>query len=113
MQAIEFITEIKDGIIQIPKKYHEMLVDECRVIILIETKKAQVQNITDKGILVLVDEQEFFMSFAEFPWFLKATIEQIYNLEFFHGKHLHWPALDIDVALESLQNPEAYPLKYS
>jgi hypothetical protein len=52
-------------------------------------------------------------SVNEFPWFLKATIEQIYNLEFFHGKHLHWPALDIDVALESLQNPEAYPLKYS
>ena len=65
------------------------------------------------GIWILVNEKEFFMPFTEFPWFLKATVEQIYNLEFFHDKHLHWPALDIDIDLESLQYPEAYPLKYS
>ncbi len=62
---------------------------------------------------MLVEEREFFMPFAEFPWFLKATIEQIYNLELFHGKHLHWPTLDIDVDLHSLKHPELYPLKYS
>jgi hypothetical protein len=65
MQAIEFITEVKDGIIEIPVKYHKLLTNECRVIILIETKKAQVENITDQGIWVLVDEQEFFMPFTE------------------------------------------------
>lgn len=75
--------------------------------------KAEIQNISSQGIWVLVNDHEFFMSFKEFPWFLKATIEQIYNLEFFHGKHLHWPLLDIDVDLESLKYPEAYPLKYS
>jgi len=75
--------------------------------------KAEVQNISNKGIWVLVNEKEFFMPFKEFPWFLKATINQIYNLEFFHDKHLHWPELDIDVDLESLKYPESYPLKYS
>ena len=75
--------------------------------------KAEIQNISNQGIWVLVDEKEFFMPFAEFPWFLKATIEQIYNLEFFHGKHLHWPALDIDIDLESLKHIDLYPLKYS
>lgn len=75
--------------------------------------KAEVQNISNHGIWVLVNGQEFFMPFSEFPWFLKATIEQIYNLEFFHGHHLHWPALDVDVDVESLKFPEAYPLKYS
>lgn len=74
---------------------------------------AKVQNISDQGIWVLVAEQEFFMPFTEFPWFLKGTIEQIYNLELFNGKHLHWPALDIDIDIESLQYLEAYPLKYS
>ena len=76
-------------------------------------KKAEIQNISNHGIWVLVNKQEFFMPFEDFPWFLQATIKQIYNLEFFHGHHLHWPDLDIDVDLEALKHPEAYPLKYS
>ncbi|MGB8468163.1 MAG: DUF2442 domain-containing protein [Candidatus Babeliales bacterium] len=60
-----------------------------------------------------VYEQEYFMPFTQFPWFLKATVEQIYNLEFFHGKHLHWPDLDIDLDIESIEHPETYPLLYS
>ena len=75
--------------------------------------KAEIQNISSHGIWILVNDQEFFMPFSDFPWFLKATIEQIYHLEFFHGHHLYWPALDIDIDLEALKNPETYPLSYS
>lgn len=75
--------------------------------------KAEIQNISHHGIWVLVNSEEFFMPFTEFPWFLNATIEQIYNLEFFHGHHLHWPDLDVDIALEALRHPELYPLKFS
>lgn len=74
---------------------------------------AEIQNISNKGIWILINDQEFFMPFKEFPWFLTATIEQIYNLEFFHGNHLHWPSLDVDIELESLKHLDAYPLKYS
>jgi hypothetical protein len=74
---------------------------------------AEVQNISHQGIWVLVNQEEFFLSFAKFPWFLKATLEQIYQLELFHNKHLHWPALDIDIAVDALRHPEAYPLQYS
>jgi hypothetical protein len=72
-----------------------------------------VQNISREGIWIWVTNQEFFLPFTEFPWFKKATIEQIYNLKLFHGKHLNWPALDVDIDLESLKYPEAFPLKYS
>jgi hypothetical protein len=75
--------------------------------------KAEIQNISNHGIWILVNDQEFFMPFEEFPWFLKATVKQIYNLKFFRGHHLHWPDLDVDIELESLKHPEAYPLKYS
>jgi len=75
--------------------------------------KAEVQNISNQGIWVLVNDQEFFMPFKDFPWFLQATIAQIYNLKMFHGKHLHWPDLDVDIELQSLKYPEAYPLKFS
>ena len=43
--------------------------------------KAEIQNISNHGIWVLVNEQEFFMPFEEFPWFLKATIKEIYNVK--------------------------------
>lgn len=72
-----------------------------------------VQNISPHGIWLLLQDKEFFMSFEKFPWFLRATIEQIYQVEIFHGHHLHWPALDIDVDVDALCNPEKYPLQYS
>lgn len=74
--------------------------------------KAYVQNVSQDGLWILVGNQEFFLQFKEYPWFEKATIKQIYNLKFYHGKHLHWPALDVDLELDSLKYPEAYPLKY-
>ena len=73
----------------------------------------EIQNISKQGIWIFVHDQEFFIPFNKFPWFLKATIQQIYNLEFFHGKHLHWPDLDVDIELESLKSPDSYPLQYS
>lgn len=75
--------------------------------------KAEIQNISREGIWIFVINQEYFLPFTDFPWFKRATIEQIYNLEFFHGKHLSWPALDVDIELDSLKHPESYPLKYS
>jgi len=75
--------------------------------------KAEIQNISNHGIWILIKEQEFFIPFEKFPWFLKATIKEIYNLKFLHGHHLHWPDLDIDVDIESLRHLESYPLKYS
>lgn len=77
------------------------------------TSKAEIQNISNHGIWIIVNEHEYYIPFTKFPWFLKATVEQIYNLKLFHGKHIHWPALDIDIELDSLKNPDAYPLQYS
>ncbi len=72
----------------------------------------EIQNVSKEGLWILVKEREFFLSFAKYPWFGKATIEQIYDFQFLHGKHLHWPTLDVDIELEALQYPGAYPLRY-
>jgi len=73
----------------------------------------EIQNISNQGIWILVHDKEYFMPFEEFPWFLQATIEQIYNVEFFHDHHLYWPKLDIDIDIECLKNPELFPLLFS
>ncbi|MBX9831398.1 DUF2442 domain-containing protein [Candidatus Babeliales bacterium] len=76
------------------------------------TSVAEVQNISNHGIWILIGDKEFFLSFTQYPWFQKATVDQIYDMEYHHQKHLHWPSLDVDLEVESLEHPEAYPLIY-
>lgn len=73
----------------------------------------EINIISKKGFWISVNEQEFFLPFSEYPWFAKATIEQIYDLQLLHGEHLYWKKLDVDLDVNSLKNPEAYPLKFS
>ena len=75
--------------------------------------KAEILNLTRHGMWILAHEKEFYIPFDRFPWFIHASIEQIYTFEFFHGHHLHWPVLDVDIDLESITHPDAYPLRYS
>jgi hypothetical protein len=57
-----------------------------------------------------MDQKEIFLPFDQFPWFRDATIRQITNVERTAPHHLHWPDLDVDLAADSLENPEDYPL---
>ena len=77
------------------------------------TLKPEVTHISEHGIWLLCLGKEHFLPFDDFPWFKKAPIGKIHKVELFHGHHLHWPELDIDLELESLENPEKYPLVYS
>jgi Protein of unknown function (DUF2442) len=74
------------------------------------TSDVEVSNVSPRGIWLLLDRREVFLSFAEFPWFRDATIAQIAVVERPHPHHLHWPALDVDLAVDSLDHPERYPL---
>jgi len=55
---------------------------------------------------------EHFLPYESYPWFLNATIKQIYNVKLLFGFHLRWPDLDIDLELDALKHPESYPLIY-
>ena len=59
---------------------------------------------------MLIDNQEVFLAFGDFPWFEHATIREIGKVERPSAQHLYWPALDIDLAVDSLHHPGAYPL---
>ncbi len=72
----------------------------------------EIQNVSKEGLWIFIKDKEFFIPFAEYPWFNKATIEQIHDLQFLHGKHLYWPTLDIDIDVDALKYPYQYPLKY-
>jgi hypothetical protein len=70
-----------------------------------------VENITPFGIWIYVKDKEYFLSYKEFPYFKKQTMNAIQNVQLLHGYHLYWPELDIDLEIDTLENPEKYPLK--
>ena len=74
------------------------------------TLEAEVTHVSEHGFTVVVGGEELAVPFSEFPWFRSASIEHIRQLERPAEGHLRWPALDIDLAVESLRNPSAFPL---
>jgi len=74
------------------------------------TSEAEVTNISKHGFWLLVDGRELFLPFSEFPWFKQATVEAILHLERPAPRHLHWPDLDVDLSIDSIEHPERYPL---
>jgi hypothetical protein len=77
----------------------------------IATSDAEVTNISKHGFWMLVDGRELFLPFEEFPWFKQATVEAVLRLERPAPGHLRWPDLDVDLALDSIEHPERYPLR--
>jgi Protein of unknown function (DUF2442) len=74
------------------------------------TSAVEVGNVSAHGFWLLVGDHERFLSFKNFPWFRHATIAQLTNVELPSPHHLYWPALDIDLAVDSLDHPARYPL---
>ena len=73
--------------------------------------EAEITNISKHGFWILLDGRELFLPFEEFPWFKRAPVEAILHLERPQPTHLYWPELDIDLAVDSIEHPERYPLK--
>ncbi len=60
--------------------------------------------------LLLEDNEELFVPFADFPWFRKASVEQLFYVERPQQHHLYWPELDVDLHLDSIRHPDLFPL---
>jgi hypothetical protein len=74
--------------------------------------EVEVSHINSRGLWVCVADKEYFLPYTEYPWFKDATVAQITNIQLLHGHHLHWPELDVDLEIDSLKDPQKYPLKY-
>lgn len=74
------------------------------------TSPVEVTNVSPHGFWLLLAERELFIAFNEFPWFREAAIREITNVQLPSPHHLYWPDLDIDLAVESIEHPEKYPL---
>jgi hypothetical protein len=74
------------------------------------TSPAEVTNVSPHGFWLFVGERELFVPFNQFPWFREASVREITNVQLPSPHHLYWPDLDIDLAVDSIEHPEKYPL---
>jgi hypothetical protein len=74
------------------------------------TLAVEITHVSRHGFWLLLDNEELLVSFVEFPWFREATIDQLLNVERPTADHLHWPQLDLDLSIQSVRDPSAFPL---
>lgn len=69
-----------------------------------------VLMINDKGLMLTVNGNDYFLSYNRVPWMRDATIADALNVRMSGRNAIEWPNLDVDLEIDSLQHPERYPL---
>lgn len=76
------------------------------------TSGPEVTDISPFGIWILYQAKEYFLTFEEFPWFQNASVQKVFHVTEEGPEHLRWPELDVDLSLDSIKYPGAFPLVY-
>ena len=69
-----------------------------------------VLMINSQGMLLLVDGQDYFVSYNRVPWLKHASISSALNVQRAGRNAIEWPDLNVDLEIDSLKHPEKYPL---
>lgn len=64
------------------------------------------------GMTVVVNGKEYFLRFTDFPWFEYCNITELRNIRSDRWG-VYWDLLDIDLSIESIENPERFHEKIS
>jgi hypothetical protein len=68
---------------------------------------AEVTSIGKLGFWLQFGAEELYLSFVEFPSFEHVTIAQLTHVVSVSASRVYWPALDLDLALDTIRNPLA------
>lgn len=74
------------------------------------TSKAKVGRVSARGLWLHLGEEQRFLPFRQFPWFRGASKAALSKVTRPSADHVRWPALDVDLCLDSIEHPERYPL---
>ena len=75
-----------------------------------QTTQVSVLMINDKGIMLSVKGNDYFISYNRIPWMKNACISDALDVQMSGRNAIEWPKLDVDLEIESLKHPERYPL---
>ena len=75
-----------------------------------ESMSASVLMINSQGVMLSVLGHDYFLSYNRVPWMQDAPVSSVLNVRMCGVEAIEWPDLDVDLEIESLQDPERYPL---
>ena len=75
----------------------------------ISSISAGVLMINDKGVMLSVQGNDYFLSYNRVPWMKDATINEVLDVRMSGRNAIEWPKLDVDLEIDSLRHPERYP----
>lgn len=75
------------------------------------TSAVEVTHVSSLGIWLLAHDVEHFLAYTDFPWFVDQPLKSVLKVEEPSPGHFYWPDMDVDINLDSIHNPQAYPLK--
>jgi hypothetical protein len=70
----------------------------------------EIVHVNRRGLWLASGDAEYYLDFKHFPWFQKASIETVCEVEEITPGHFYWPKLDLDLDLDTILNPDRYPL---
>ena len=76
----------------------------------IQDSSVSVLMINDKGIMLSVKGNDYFISYNRMPWIKNASIMDALNVQMSGRNAIEWPTLNIDLEIDSLKHPKRYPL---
>jgi hypothetical protein len=78
----------------------------------IDTSKTETRFLgtLPDGIAVLVNGKEYFLKYADFPWFEYCSAVELRDMTSDRWG-VYWNTLGIDLSIESLEEPERFPEK--
>ncbi len=74
------------------------------------TSSVRVLTITNKGILLSLSKGDFFLSYDNYPWFYNAKVEDVFDVKMDGNDAIRWDKLDVDLEIDSILEPQKYPL---
>ncbi len=73
-------------------------------------RNVEVTYISRNGLVLLVGDKEYYLSYGKFPWFKRAAVDDVFNVQMLGRNRIRWDALDVDLSLPIIAAPDAYPL---
>ena len=74
-----------------------------------ENNRAEVTHISRNGLIMWVKDREYYLPYDKFPWFKRAAEDDEYNVQLLGRERIRWDALDVDLSLSIIANPDKYP----
>ena len=62
------------------------------------------------GLILLVGDKEYYLSYGKFPWFKTASVADVFDVQMKGKNRIRWDALDVDLNLSIITHPNDYPL---